>query len=126
MRELQAQAANGDKVIISDFQRVERHLEAMSRGPDYVARFIPNSTRMNSSGYLDHVMQELKEALMRARGMINRRKEQVNVILQKASKADMLGRLLMSITSSFVRGIQRELQWKHRVLRVYFTTSSRV
>lgn len=94
MRELQAQAANGDKVIISDFQRVERHLEAMSRGPDYVARFIPNSTRMNSSGYLDHVMQELKEALMRARGMINRRKEQVNVILQKASKADMLGEII--------------------------------
>lgn len=100
-RDMLQQALEGDSTVHQDFRRVERVLEMMSAGPEHVEQMIPNSGYGNSNtngfhsgGYLEHVMQELKETLLRSRGIENRRRERAQAMLHKARTANLLGNII--------------------------------
>lgn len=94
MQQFQQGAISGDEALKIEFKKVENYLETLSKGQEYVERMIPNSNSVTSDSYLEHIMQELKEILLQARGVDARRKEYCSNLLQIATHSDMLGDMI--------------------------------
>ncbi|VVT44308.1 uncharacterized protein SAPINGB_P000373 [Magnusiomyces paraingens] len=101
-REMQKAAAEGDARVLAKFKLTEPYLVEMTQGAEHVAQIIPDAFAgngglagsNNNDGYLEHVMQRLKEALLRARGAETRRREYAASQVQAAANVDMLGEII--------------------------------
>lgn len=91
MQELLNQAAEGDKTILENFNSSKRNIQLLSQGQETIEKMIPESTSiLNSNQYFEHVTQELKECLLKSRGLKLLREEFVKNMLNLVRNMDIL------------------------------------
>lgn len=95
LREYQRGATAGDEQLYTKFKQAEPYLVDLSKGQKHVESLVPEAGTVAAlNGYLEHVMQKLKELLLRSRGMDARRKEYASNLLQMANNLDMLDEII--------------------------------
>lgn len=79
-----------DQLVRDKFHKIERYLEILCEGPKQLERYIPNSTVVHVDPYLEYNVQELKEALLRIRGIEDQRQQYIGNLMYTVANTEML------------------------------------
>lgn len=85
---------SSDRMVRDKFHKIERYLEIMCEGRQKLEAYIPNSTVVNVDSYLEYSIQELREALLKTRGIEYQRQKYINNLMYKVANIETLPEII--------------------------------
>lgn len=83
-----------DRMVRDKFHKIERYLEIMCEGRHKLETYIPNSTVVNVDPYLEYSIQELREALLKTRGIEYQRQKYINNLMYTVANIGTLPEII--------------------------------